>query len=72
MGKVATPERHSQNSLQMKKNFEAPSGSKEIKNEPKVIKEVLSDYFQSNEPLAQASRQRLASVENNAEKGGEV
>lgn len=59
----------------MQKNFnfeQTPSGSKEIKNEPKVIKEVLSDYFHSNSPLAQASRQRLASDENNAEKGGEV
>lgn len=57
----------------MKKYFEkAPSGSKEIKNEPKVIKEVLDDYFQSNEHLAMASRQRLASVEISAEKGGEV
>ena len=57
----------------MKINFEkAPSGSKEIKNEPKAIKEVINDYFQSNEPLAMASRQRLASVENNAAKGGEV
>ena len=57
----------------MKKYFEkAPSGSKEIKNEPKVIKEVLSDYFHSNSPLAMASRQRLASVEISAEKGGEV
>ena len=57
----------------MKINFEkAPSGSKEIKNEPKAIKEVINDYFQSNSPLAMASRQRLASVEINAEKGGEV
>ena len=57
----------------MKINFEkAPSGSKEIKNEPKAIKEVLNDYFHSNSPLAKASRQRLESDENNAEKGGEV
>ena len=51
---------------------EKSSGSKEIKNEPKAIKEVLNDYFQSNSPHAMACRQRLASVENNAEKGGEV
>ena len=55
----------------MKINFEkAPSGSKKIKNEPKAIKEVINDYFQSNEPLAMASRQGLAAVENGAEKGG--
>lgn len=59
----------------MNKDFnfnEKSSGSRATKNEPKAIKEVLNDYFQSNEPLAQACRQRLASVENNAEKGGEV
>ena len=51
---------------------EKSSGSRVTKSEPKAIKEVINDYFQSNEPLAMASRQRLASVENNAEKGGEV
>jgi hypothetical protein len=35
----------------MKKDFiSRPSGSE--KNEPKVIGEVLNEYFQSNEPLA--------------------
>ena len=72
MEQVATPERRSQNSINMKKNFEAPSGSRATKNEPKAIKEVLNDYFHSNEPLAMANRQRLASVEISAEKGGEV
>lgn len=57
----------------MKINFEkAPSGSRVTKSEPKAIKEVINDYFQSNSPLAKASRQRLASVEISAEKGGEV
>ncbi len=73
MGKVATPERHSQNSYKKMKYFkQTPSGSRVTKNEPKAIKEVLNDYFQSNEHLAMASRQRLESDENNAEKGGEV
>ena len=57
----------------MKKYFEqTPSGSRVTKSEPKAIKEVINDYFQSNEPLAKASRKRLASVEISAEKGGEV
>ena len=34
-----------------------PSGSE--KNEPKVIGEVLNEYFQSNEPLAVAFRDRI-------------
>ena len=34
-----------------------PSGSE--KNEPKVIGEVLNEYFASNEPLARAYRERL-------------
>lgn len=34
-----------------------PSGSE--KNEPKVIGEVLKEYFASNEPLAVAYRERL-------------
>lgn len=55
----------------MTKDFYS-KGSRVTKNEPKAIKEVLNDYFQSNEPLAMASRQRLASVEISAEKGGEV
>ena len=38
-------------------SFERPSGSE--KNEPKVIGEVLNGYFQSNEPLAVAYRDRL-------------
>lgn len=51
---------------------QTPSGSRVTKSEPKAIKEVINDYFQSNEPLAMASRQRLASDEISAEKGGEV
>lgn len=44
----------------MKKDldFSRPSGS-EKKNEPKVIGEVLNEYFRSNEPLAVALRDRL-------------
>ena len=44
----------------MKKDLNSkrrPSGSK--KNEPKVIGEVLNEYFASNEPLAVAYRNRL-------------
>ena len=55
----------------MKKDFYF-KGSRATKNEPKAIKEVLNDYFQSNEHLAKAIRQRLASDEISAEKGGEV
>ena len=55
----------------MTKDFYS-KGSRVTKNEPKAIKEVINDYFQSNSPLAKASRQRLASVEISAEKGGEV
>ena len=48
----------------MKKDFNSsrPSGS-EKKNEPKVIAEVLIEYFQSDEPLARAFRKRTAEVE---------
>lgn len=44
----------------MKKDFNSvrPSGS-EKNNEPKVISEVLNEYFHSNEPLAVALRDRL-------------
>lgn len=45
----------------MKKDFNSknrPSGSKKT-NEPKVISEVLSEYFASDEPLAVAYRDRL-------------
>lgn len=35
------------------------TGSKETNKEPKVIKEVLNEYFQSNEPLAVAYRNRM-------------
>ena len=59
----------------MQKDFyfnEKSSGSRATKNEPKVIKEVLSDYFHSNSPLAMAGRKRLASDEISAEKGGEL
>jgi hypothetical protein len=56
----------------MKYFKQTPSGLREKKNEPKAIKEVLNEHFHSNSPLAQASRQRLASVEISAEKGGEV
>ena len=44
----------------MKKDFITgrPSGS-EKKNEPKVIGDVLNEYFQSDEPLAVAFRDRL-------------
>lgn len=44
----------------MKKDLNSkrrPSGSK--KNEPKVIGEVLNEYFASNEPLAVAFRDRI-------------
>lgn len=43
----------------MKKDFISvrPSGSE--KNEPKVMGEVLNEYFRSNEPLAVAYRDRL-------------
>ena len=58
----------------MKKDFISgrPSGSK--KNEPKVIGEVLNEYFQSNEPLAVAFRNWKAKSEaaNAAEAGGET
>lgn len=55
----------------MKKDFYS-KGSNQRQKEPKAIKEVINDYFQSNEPLAKANRQRLASDEISAEKGGEV
>jgi len=45
----------------MKKDFNSknrPSGSKKT-NEPKVIGEVLSEYFAGNSPLAVAYRDRL-------------
>ena len=44
----------------MKKDFISvrPSGSKKM-NEPKVIGEVLSEYFRSSQPLAAAYRERL-------------
>ncbi len=48
----------------MKKDFISvrPLGS-EKKNEPKVIGEVLNEYFRSNEPLAVAYREHTAEVE---------
>lgn len=51
----------------MKKDFNSvrPSGSK--KNEPKVIGEVLSEYFQSNEPLAVVFCSRQAKGEATAD-----
>lgn len=55
----------------MQKDFYS-KGSNQRQKEPKSIKEVINDYFQSNEPLAMASRLRLASDEISAEKGGEV
>ena len=55
----------------MKKDFYS-KGSNQRQKEPKAIKEVINDHFQSNEPLAMANRQRLASDEISAEKGGEV
>ena len=39
-------------------NSRRPSGSGK-ENEPKVIGEVLNEYFQSNEPIAVALRDRL-------------
>lgn len=57
----------------MKKDFiSRPSGSD--KNEPKVIAEVLNEYFQSNEPLAVAFRNWKAKSEvaMAAEKEGET
>ena len=44
----------------MKKDldFSRPSGSERM-NEPKVIGDVLNEYFRSNEPLAAAYRDRL-------------
>lgn len=44
----------------MKQDLETrrPSGSEKM-NEPKVIGEVLNEYFQSNKPLAVAYRERL-------------
>lgn len=48
-----------------------PSGSGKM-NEPKVIGEVLDEYFRSDEPLARGYRKFLASKKSSAEKGGEV
>lgn len=73
MEQVATPERRSQNSLNTMNKLcsKRTSGSNQKQNEPRLIGNVLKEHFQSNSPLAKASRQRLASDENNAEKGGE-
>lgn len=74
MGKVATPERRSLNSFNTMNKLcsKRTSGSNQKQNEPRLIGNVLKEHFQSNEPLAKANRQRLASVEISAEKGGEV
>lgn len=48
----------SDNKMKKDLNLRRPSGSQK-KNEPKVIGEVLNEYFQSNEPLAVAYRERL-------------
>ncbi|MBR5964371.1 MAG: hypothetical protein IK000_09545 [Bacteroidaceae bacterium] len=48
-----------------------PSGSEKM-NEPKVIGEVLNEYFRSDEPLARGYRMFLDSEKSCAEKGGEV
>ncbi len=54
----------------MKKTNERPSGSERMQNGPKAMKDVLNEYFSGGQPLAVASRQRLASDEISAEKGG--
>ena len=56
----------------MKEDFifeKTPSGSDRMENGPKVMKDVLHDYFSGGQPLAVANRQRHASDEINAEKG---
>lgn len=57
----------------MKKDLDSrrPSGSEKM-NEPKVIGEVLNEYFRSDEPLARGYRMFLDSEKSCAEKGGEV
>lgn len=55
----------------MKKDFYS-KGSNQRQNEPRLIGNVLKEHFLSNSPLAKANRQRLASDEISAEKGGEV
>ena len=74
MEQVATPERHSQNSFNNMNKLcsKRTSGSNQRQKEPRLIGNVLKEHFHSNSPLAQASRQRLASDEISAEKGGEV
>ena len=49
--------------------FCRPSGSK---SEPKVIGEVLNEYFHSDSPLAKSFRKFLASKEKSAGKGEEA
>jgi len=39
---------------------------------PRLVGDIIKKMFQSNSPLAMANRQRLASDEISAEKGGEV
>lgn len=56
----------------MKKTNETQLGPDQTKNGPKAMKDVLNEYFSGGQPLAVANRQRHASVEISAEKGGEV
>lgn len=59
----------------MKKDLNSkkrPSGPDKTKNGPKAMKDVINEYFSGGQPLAVANRQRHASVEISAEKGGEV
>ena len=54
----------------MKKDLFAkrPKGSRK-KNEPKVIGEVLKEFFENNKPLAVAMRKRRASVDADDKQG---
>jgi hypothetical protein len=44
----------------------------EVQYEPRLVGDIITEMFLGNSPLAKGYRKHLASIENSAEKGGEL